>query len=196
MSSNFSGNPQKEEKHLSKESSHDSTNPWVSREPTKRDTPFRSHSSCQNGSRQTHALATNQTGCSSTEEMVHCGNLSQNTGAFCESPVRSMFNGNRTTVPQSMVALDLNDSHHPVSRRVRPRIRQFSVQSREHFELKCCRIHVLLVVMEFCLGVVVTALSFYMRTITPSLPIAECPSWAGVPVSGLLVPRIMLIKAK
>ncbi|ELU09876.1 hypothetical protein CAPTEDRAFT_37582, partial [Capitella teleta] len=48
-----------------------------------------------------------------------------------------------------------------------------------------CRIHVLLVVMQSCLGLVVTALGVYMRTLTSTLVLRECPFWAGAPVSTL-----------
>ena len=48
---------------------------------------------------------------------------------------------------------------------------------------RCCRINVLLVTMQVCLGGMVTALAFYMETLTPTLGIRECPYWAGIPVS-------------
>lgn len=48
---------------------------------------------------------------------------------------------------------------------------------------RCCRINVLLVIMQLCLGGMVTTLAFYMGTLTPSLKIRECPYWAGIPVS-------------
>ena len=64
------------------------------------------------------------------------------------------------------------------------RRRQFSVQSRrENLEMKCCRINVLLVIMQLSLGTVVTALGFYMQTLSPSIQVRECPFWAGIPVS-------------
>ena len=37
--------------------------------------------------------------------------------------------------------------------------------------------------MQVCLGGMVTALAFYMETLTPTLGIRECPYWAGIPVS-------------
>lgn len=70
------------------------------------------------------------------------------------------------------------------------RHRQFSVQSRrENFEMKCCRINVLLVIMQMSLGAVVTGLAFYMQTLSPSLAVRECPYWAGIPVS---IPRLVI----
>ena len=48
---------------------------------------------------------------------------------------------------------------------------------------RCCRINVLLVIMQVCLGGMVTALAVYMETLTPSLRMRECPYWAGLPVS-------------
>ena len=50
-------------------------------------------------------------------------------------------------------------------------------------QIRCCRINVLLVIMQLCLGGMVTTLAFYMGTLTPSLKIRECPYWAGIPVS-------------
>ena len=41
--------------------------------------------------------------------------------------------------------------------------------------------------MQVCLGGMVTALAFYMETLTPTLGIRECPYWAGIPVSILLI---------
>ena len=64
------------------------------------------------------------------------------------------------------------------------RLRTISICSRkESLEMRCCRINVLLVTMQLCLGTTVTALGFYMETISPSLSIRECPYWAGIPVS-------------
>lgn len=104
------------------------------------------------------------------------------TSAIIRQPTKgilSMHNGMTTTVPQNMN----KDSSHRPSRTPVARLRQFSVQSREHLELKCCRINVLLVVMQSCMGVVVTALAFYMQTLTSTLVLRECPYWAGIPVS-------------
>ena len=97
---------------------------------------------------------------------------------------RTMKNGMSTTVPQNMVTQDLNSkSHQPKkSKNMQRRISRTS-RTRESFEMKCCRINVLLVVMQLCLGVVITALAFYMETLTPSLQLRECPYWAGIPVS-------------
>ena len=95
----------------------------------------------------------------------------------------SMFNGMSTTVPQNLAHHDLNNSHQPSARARQHRRRTISVQSREHFEMRCCRINVLLVVMQLFLGIVITALGLYMETLTKSLKIRECPYWAGVPVS-------------
>ena len=121
--------------------------------------------------------------------------------------LRSMHNGMTTTVPQNLTSPDVNGYHlthhhfphhqHRVGRVVlsgggggggggvrRSRIRQLSVQSqRENLAMKCCRINVLLVIMQLALGGVVTALGFYMQTLTPSMQVRECPYWAGIPVS-------------
>lgn len=95
----------------------------------------------------------------------------------------TMHNGMSTTVPQNMIHHDLNTNHQPLARVRHARRRTISVQSREHFEMKCCRINVLLVVMQLCLGIMITALGLYMETLTESLKIREYPYWAGVPVS-------------
>ena len=112
-------------------------------------------------------------------------------GAF-EDAHPSMYYGMSTTVPQNLVHHDLNNSHQPVNRARQHRRRTISVQSREHFEMRCCRINVLLVVMQLCLGIVITALGLYMETLTGSLKIRECPYWAGVPVS-IYPPESLLI---
>ncbi len=116
------------------------------------------------------------------------------------SGIRTMQNGMATTVPQSMVPHDLRCSHTPSNRSLRriPRQRHLSVSSRrESFEMRCCRINVLLVTMQLCLGVVVTALGFYMQTLTPTLGVRDSPYWAGIPVSiHTLFPhhQLMLLK--
>lgn len=70
------------------------------------------------------------------------------------------------------------------SRLIDNRIRTVSISSRrDSLEMKCCRINVLLVTMQFCLGVTVTGLGLYMQTLTPSLSLKDCPYWAGAPVS-------------
>ena len=68
----------------------------------------------------------------------------------------------------------------------RDRQRHVSMQSRrEDLDMRCCRISVLLVTMQLCLGAAVTSLGFYMQTLSESLLVRECPFWAGVPVSEL-----------
>ena len=70
------------------------------------------------------------------------------------------------------------------------RDRHVSMQSRrEDLEMRCCRINVLLVTMQLCLGVTVTSLGFYMQTLTTTLFVRECPFWAGVPVSNMRAGR-------
>ena len=107
---------------------------------------------------------------------------------------RSMQNGLSTTVPQSLIHHDLNCSHQPSGpQRARGGARSRSMAAarprgrRESFEMKCCRINVLLVVMELGLGIVITALGFYMQTLTPSLKARELPYWAGIPVSNIFI---------
>ena len=71
------------------------------------------------------------------------------------------------------------------------RDRHVSMQSRrEDLEMRCCRINVLLVTMQLCLGVTVTSLGFYMQTLTTTLFVRECPFWAGVPVSNMRAGRV------
>lgn len=104
--------------------------------------------------------------------------------------IRTMQNGMATTVPQSMVAHDLRTNQASSTRSLRrPRMRHLSVSSsrRETFEMRCCRINVLLVTMQLSLGVVITSLGFYMQTLTPSLGVRDAPYWAGIPVSSLFI---------
>ncbi|CAH1782945.1 unnamed protein product [Owenia fusiformis] len=58
---------------------------------------------------------------------------------------------------------------------------QFDIK-RENFEMKCCKIKVLLVTMQLCVGIVITALSFYLQTLSSSMKIRETPYWAGLPL--------------
>ncbi|XP_074646232.1 sarcospan-like [Tubulanus polymorphus] len=56
-------------------------------------------------------------------------------------------------------------------------------QHKENMELRCCRITVLLVIMQTFLGIIITALGFYLRRLTLSIPLIETPFWAGIPLS-------------
>ena len=74
----------------------------------------------------------------------------------------------------------------PYRRRSR---RQNSITSRlthlsqvYHLETRCCRVEVLLVSMQTCLGVAIVVLGFYMQYLSSSLLIVDCPFWSGVPV--------------
>ena len=95
--------------------------------------------------------------------------------------LRTLRNGLAATVPHSLLAYDINCSQRGQRRYTR---RQSTLQQHaENMELRCCRINVLLVTMQTFLGVTITALGFYMQTLTTSLPLYETPFWAGFPVS-------------
>ncbi|XP_064631982.1 sarcospan-like isoform X2 [Lineus longissimus] len=82
---------------------------------------------------------------------------------------------------QSMDGMKPKLIHRPNRRYTR---RQSTLQQhKENMELRCCRINVLLVTMQTFLGITITALGFYMRTLTLSLQYYECPFWAGIPLS-------------
>ncbi|KAK2157602.1 hypothetical protein LSH36_188g05041 [Paralvinella palmiformis] len=95
----------------------------------------------------------------------------------------SMKNGMTTTVPQNMIQRDLKCGQRPSSSRASRLNKLTTTTSRETWEVRCCRISVLLVIMQICLGVTVTALAFYMERLSTSIPTKECPYWAGIPVS-------------
>lgn len=103
---------------------------------------------------------------------------------------RRVLNGIAPSVSQSMVNRDgISPQQFPpcrsrtVNKRSSSVFQKLSTQTRESFEMRCCRINVLLVVMQMCLGATVTALGFYMETLTTSLSLRECAYWAGIPVS-------------
>ena len=103
---------------------------------------------------------------------------------------RSMQNGLSTTVPQNVTLVDFELGGHKQRGRKQSAwsrstiVRKLSLpRTKESFEARCCKIHVLLVVMQLCLGTVIAALGFYMESLSPSLKIRECPYWAGIPVS-------------
>lgn len=130
----------------------------------------------------------------STDSQTNSGLLGGNGVANESAPTRSMRNGMATTVPQNMVRNDLNLSHQPTARRQPVRagrgrkgsaLKRLSMQ-KESFEIRCCRISVLLVTMQMALGTTITALGFYMETLTSSLTLRECSHWAGIPVSILI----------
>ena len=92
--------------------------------------------------------------------------------------MHTMRNGLSTTVPQSMIQHELDCRHRPLPRRSR----HSSNQSRTNCFLRCCHVHVLLVVSQLLLGGAVTALAFYTETLTTTVAPRDCPFWAGIPV--------------
>ena len=90
----------------------------------------------------------------------------------------TMHNGLATTVPQSMVQHKLDCRHRPLPRRSR----HTSGRGDSNCCLRCCHVHVLLVVVQLLLGGAVTALAFYMETLTVTIAPRDCPYWAGIPV--------------
>ena len=99
----------------------------------------------------------------------------------CTAPLHNSY---PTVVSHDVTGATPNLATRRASRLIDNRIRTVSVSStRDSLEMKCCRINVLLVTMQFCLGVAVTGLGFYMRTLSPSLGLRDCPYWAGAPVS-------------
>lgn len=81
-----------------------------------------------------------------------------------------------------------NCRHSRRNNHTQQRARRMSVSARmnrhrETLEMKCCKIHVLLVLMQICLGCSITGLGIYMAAWTPTLETRETPYWAGIPVS-------------
>ena len=94
--------------------------------------------------------------------------------------------GPSSTTPRSTGGSSHNKPRQP--RHQRPRLSTLTSLNKtyESFEMRCCKINVLLVTMQLCLGATITALGFFMQTLTSTLRIRECPFWAGIPVCNTL----------
>lgn len=110
------------------------------------------------------------------------GTLERLPGGATESPggddSHTMHNGLVTTVPQSMVQHKLDFRHRPLPRRSR----HGSSQGHNNCCMRCCHVHVLLVVTQLLLGGAITALAFYMETLAVTIALRDCPYWAGIPL--------------
>jgi len=111
------------------------------------------------------------------------GALEQLPGGATDSPggedSHTMHNGLATTVPQSMVQHKFDCRHRPLPRRSR----HGSNQGHGNCCMRCCHVHVMLVVVQLLLGGAITALAFYLETLAVTIAPRDCPYWAGIPVS-------------